>query len=180
MPRFTSVVRSRSAGVPTFAHGLALAVLLGLLATFPATAAEEAPSSQTIAIHDVRSGDGPCDFLVERTIEGTVRLQPSIDSAGNLVLAIEPVTLHGMLSNPATGKSVELHLIQPNGVLGFGHDNGTMMVSMALEGHFFRCYDPGRTSLTMALPADGAERVIYEAGQLAADPWSHVCGLLAR
>ena len=73
-------------------------------ATMPiAVDAEAASTPQTITIHDERAGDGPCGFLVERTLDGTVALVPSIDATGNLVLAIEPVTLSGTLINPATG-----------------------------------------------------------------------------
>jgi hypothetical protein len=180
MRTLTSSVHLRSVVVPDHVHAVALLLLMSLLAAFPgATAAAEAQAPQTIAIHDVRSGDGPCGFTVERTIEGTVALLPSIDAAGTLVLAIEPVTLHGMLTNPATGKSVELRWIQPNGLLDFARDGRTMTVRVALDGHFFRGYDTGSTDLTMALPVDGAEPVAYEPGQRAADPWSHVCGLLA-
>jgi hypothetical protein len=118
---------------------LAIPVLIAWTLVAPITvAAQVAPATQTITIHDTRSGDGPCGFLVERTIEGTVAVVPSIDAAGNLVLAIEPVTLHGTLSNPATGKSVDLRWIRPNGVLGFGQDGGTMTVAWLLDGHFFR------------------------------------------
>lgn len=161
-------------------RALALVALTGLLATLPLTAvAQEAPVAQTMTIHDVRSGNGPCGFPVERTIAGTIEIVPSIDSAGNLVLAVEPVTLHGTLSNPASGKSVELRWIRPNGVLGFGHDGRTTTVTWLLDGHFFRGYDNARTDLTMTLPVDGAEQVAFEPGQRSTDPWTHVCGLLA-
>jgi hypothetical protein len=149
-------------------------------ATMPiAVDAEAASAPQTITIHDERSGDGPCGFLVERTLDGTVALVPSIDVAGNLILLIEPVTLHGTLSNPATGKAVELRWVRSNGVVDFGYDGTTTTVALALDGHFFRGYDGGRTDLTMMLPVDGAERLVFEVGQRSADPWSHVCGLLA-
>jgi hypothetical protein len=141
--------------------------------------AEDAAAPQTITIHDERTGDGPCGFMVERTLDGTVALVPSIDATGNLVLAIEPVTLHGTLSNPATGKSVELRWVRSNGVVDFGYDGTTTTVALALDGHFFRGYDGGRTDLTMTLPVDGAERLAFEAGERSADPWSHVCGFLA-
>ena len=158
---------------------LAIPVLIAWTLVAPITvAAQVAPATQTITIHDARSGDGPCGFLVERTLDGTVAVIPSIDAAGNLVLAIEPVTLHGTLSNPATGKSVDLRWIRPNGVLGFGQDGGTMTVAWLLDGHFFRGKDNGRTDLTMSLPVDGAERVAFEPGQQSSDPWTHVCGLL--
>ncbi len=180
MSTFAPVVHSRSVVAPVLVRALTLLALLGLLAALPtAVAAQDAPTTQTITIHDARAGDGPCGFTVERTITGTVALVPSIDEAGNLVLAIEPVKLYGTLTNPATGKSVELRWIRPNGVIGFGQDGGTMTVSMALDGHFFRGYDSGRTNLTMTLPVDGAERLAFEPGQRASDPWSHVCGLLA-
>ena len=149
-------------------------------ATMPiAVDAEAASAPQTITIHDERSGDGPCGFLVERTLDGTVALVPSIDATGNLVLAIEPVTLYGTLTNPATGKSVALRWVRSNGVVDFGSDGTTTTVALALDGHFFRGYPGGRTDLTMTLPVDGAERLAFEAGQRSADPWSHVCGLLA-
>jgi hypothetical protein len=144
-----------------------------------AVEAEDASAPQTITIHDTRSGDGPCGFLVERTLDGTVTLVPNIDAAGNLVLAIEPVTLHGTLSNPATGTSVELRWVRSNGVVDFGYDGTTTTIALALDGHFFRGYDGGRTDLTMTLPVNGAERLAFEAGQRSADPWSHVCGFLA-
>jgi hypothetical protein len=161
-------------------HALALLAATGLLATVPiTTAAPEAPATQTITIHDQRAGDGPCGFLVERTLDGTVALVPTIDVAGNLVLAIEPVMLHGTLTNPATGKSVELRWVSSNGMVDFGHDDETTTVAWALDGHFFRGYPGGRTDLTMTLPLDGAERLAFESGQRSADPWSHVCGLLA-
>jgi hypothetical protein len=161
-------------------HALALLAATGLLATVPVTmAAQEAPARQTITIHEERVGDGPCDFLVERTVDGTVALVPSIDAAGNLVLAIAPVTLHGALTNPATGKSVELRWVRSNGMVDFGHDDETTTVAWALDGHFFRGHEGGRTYLTMTLPLDGGERLAFEAGQHSADPWTHACGLLA-
>jgi len=163
-----------------FSPTVAFLALTGLLAAMPITAAaEEALAGQTMTIQDVRTGDGPCGFTVERSIEGKVEIVPSIDTGGTLVLAIEPVTLHGLLSNPATGKSVELHWIRSNGVLGFGQDGGTTTVAWLLDGYFFRGYDGGRTDLTMALPIDGADIVAFEPGQRSADPWTHVCGLLA-
>jgi hypothetical protein len=169
MSTFTTVVRSAF-----------IVALFGIGAILPAAVkAEEAPAAQTIMIRDTRSGDGPCGFAVERTIEGTVALVPSIDAAGDLVLAIEPVNLHGTLTNPATGKSVELRWIQPNGAIDFGRDGKTTTVALLLDGHFFRGYDIGRTDLTMSLPADGAEHVTFEPGKRYSDPWTHVCGLLA-
>jgi hypothetical protein len=158
---------------------LAIPVLVACTLVAPITvAAQVAPATQTITIHDTRSGDGPCGFLVERTLDGTVAVVPSIDAAGNLVLAIEPVTLHGTLSNPATGKSVELRWVRSNDVVDFGYDAETTTVAWALEGHFFRGYPGGRTDLTMSLPVDGAERLAFESGQRSSDPWTHVCGLL--
>ena len=149
-------------------------------ATMPiAVDAEAASAPQTITIHDERAGDGPCGFLVERTLDGTVALVPSIDATGNLVLAIEPITLYGTLINPATGKSVALDWVRSNGVVDFGYDGTTATVALALDGHFFRGRDGERTDLTMTLPLNGAERLAFEPGQRSADPWSHVCGLLA-
>jgi len=149
-------------------------------ATIPiAVEAEDASAPQTITIHDERAGDGPCGFLVERTLDGTVALVPSIDATGNLVLAIEPATLHGTLTNPATGKTVALRWVRSNGVVDFGYDGTTATVALALDGHFFRGRDGERTDLTMTLPLNGAERLAFEPGQRSADPWSHVCGLLA-
>jgi len=157
MSTIAAVIRSRAVVAPALVPALAFVALTALLAAHPiAVAAAEAPTAQTITIHDARSGDGPCGFVVERTIDGTVALIPSIDAAGNLVLEIEPVTLHGTLTNPATGKSVDLRWVQSNGVTGFGQDSGTMTVTWALDGHFLRGYDRGRTDLTMALPVDGA------------------------
>jgi hypothetical protein len=169
MSTFTAFVRS----------GFVMTVL-GIVATMPlASAAEEAPAAQTIAIHDQRTGDGPCGFAVERAIDGTVQIVPSIDAAGDLVLSIEPVSLSGTLTNPATGKTVDLRWIRSNGVIDFGENGQTTTVALLLDGYFFRGYDSGRTDLTMSLPADGAEQVTFEPGQRATDPWTHVCGLLA-
>ena len=149
-------------------------------ATMPiAVEAEAASVPQAITIHDERAGDGPCGFLVERTLDGTVALVTSIDATGNLVLAIEPVTLYGTLINPATGKSVALDWVRSNGVVDFGYDGKTTTIALALDGHFFRGRDGQRTDLAMTLPVDGAERLAFEPGQRSADPWSHVCGLLA-
>lgn len=159
---------------------LSLFAVTGMLAMLPiSVAAQDAPAGQMVTIQDVRAGDGPCGFMVERTIEGTVAIVPSIDAGGNLVLAMEPITLRGMLTNPATGKSVELRWIRPNGVIGFGQDGGTTTVAWLLDGYFFRGYDNGRNDLTMTLPVDGADIVAFEPGQRSSDPWTHVCGLLA-
>ncbi len=160
---------------------LILTSLVGMLAALPvATLAHSVtPEEQTLTIHDARTGTGPCGFAVQRDVEGTVAVTPSIDDAGNLTLAIEPVDLRGTLVNPANGKSVDLRWITQNGKAGFGADGSTTEVALALTGHFVRGYDAARTDLQMDLPADDAEVLAFEAGVRSTDPWTHICGLLA-
>lgn len=135
---------------------------------------------QTITIQDSRLGTGPCGFAVQRDIEGTVSVTPGIDDVGNLVIMIAPVDLSGTLGNPANGKSVDLRWIKQNGKAQFAADGSTTAVSMSLTGHFLRGYDSARTDLELALPADSAEVITFEAGAVSNDPWTHICGLLAQ
>ena len=162
-------------------RSLILGSLVCVLAALPvATLANSVTQeAQTITIRDSRTGTGPCGFAVQRDIEGTVAVTPSVDDEGNLMLALAPVDLHGTLVNPANGKSVDLRWIRQNGKAGFGADGSTTEVALALTGHFFRGYDGARTDLGMDLPADSAEILAFEAGVRAEDPWTHICGLLA-
>lgn len=153
--------------------------LLSLPSAWPAQAASPATPPQTISIHDTRSGDSPCGFSVERTIEGAVELAPSLDADGNLVLTIAPVSLHGTLTNPANDKAVELNWVQPTGSVSFRDDGQHTIVTWLLNGYFFRGYDDARTDLSMTLPADGAERASFAPGVRSPDPWTHVCAMLA-
>jgi hypothetical protein len=136
------------------------------------------PEGQTITIHDSRTGTGPCGFAVEREILGTMIVTPSIDDAGNLMLAFTPADLHGSLVNPANGKSVALRWIKPNGASLFTADSKTTAVGLALTGHFAGGYETSRTGLQMTMPADSAEVLKFEAGVASEDPWTHICGLL--
>jgi hypothetical protein len=160
---------------------LLLVSLTCVLATLPATTFADpvAQDEQTITIHDSRIGTGPCGFAIQREVKGTVAVTPNIDDAGNLMLAIEPVDLRGIVANPTNGKSVELHWIRQNGKSHFVADGETTVVGFALTGHFFRGYDNARADLEMTLPADNAEVVTFEAGVRSEDPWAHICGLLA-
>ena len=162
-------------------RALILGSLVCMLATVPVATQANAvtPEAQTLTIRDSRTGTGPCGFAIQRDIEGTVAVTPSIDEAGNLMLALAPVDLHGTLANPANGKSVDLRWIRQNGKAGFGADGSTTEVALALTGHFVRGYDDARTDLGMDLPADSAEVLAFEAGVRAEDPWTHICGLLA-
>ncbi|MGH2557581.1 MAG: hypothetical protein ACRDJH_00845 [Thermomicrobiales bacterium] len=114
---------------------------------------------QTIEVNDTRIGDGPCGFPVQRDITGSVEVVPAIDERGNLVLTIDPVTLHGSLTNPANGSSTS--------------------VALALTGRLFRGYDVAPSGLALDLPADGAKRIAFEPGGWSSDPWARVCGLLS-
>jgi hypothetical protein len=138
-----------------------------------------ARDEQTLTIQDSRLGTGPCGFAIQRDIEGTVAITPSVDDAGNLMLTIAPVDLWGSLTNPANGKSVDLNWIRQNGKAHFGADGSSTEVALALTGHFFRGYDNARSDLAMALPADTAEMIAFETGARSEDPWTHICGLLA-
>jgi hypothetical protein len=162
-------------------RSLILASLVCVLAAVPvATLADPVmQEEQTLTIRDSRSGTGPCGFAVQRDIAGTVAVTPSIDDAGNLMLAIEPVDMHGILANPVNGKTVDLRWIRQNGKARVEADGSTMAVGLALTGYFFRGYDDARIDLAMDLPADNAEVVAFEAGVHSEDPWTHICGLLA-
>ena len=162
-------------------RSLILGSLVCLLAAVPVVtlANPVTQEEQTIAIHDSRTGTGPCGFAIQRDIEGTVAVTPSIDDAGNLMLALAPVDLHGTLANPANGKSVDLRWIKQNGKTHVEADGSTMEVGLALTAHFARGYDDASTALGMDLPADSAEVLAFEAGVRAEDPWTHICGLLA-
>jgi hypothetical protein len=162
-------------------RSLILGSLVCVLAALPvATLAHSVTQEeQVITIRDSRTGTGPCGFAIQRDIEGTVAVTPSIDDAGNLMLALAPVDLHGTLANPANGKSVDLRWIRQNGKAHFEADGETTAVGLALTGHFVRGYDNARTDLGMDLPADSAEILAFEAGGRAKDPWTHICGLLA-
>lgn len=162
-------------------RSLILGSLVCVLAAVPVTTVANpvTQEEQTIAIHDSRTGTGPCGFAIQRDIAGTVAVTPSIDDAGNLMLALAPVDLHGILANPANGKSVDLRWIRQNGKTHVEADGSTMAVGLALTGYFVRGYDDARTDLEMDLPADSAEILAFEAGGRAEDPWTHICGLLA-
>jgi hypothetical protein len=153
--------------------------MCALAAPPAATLANSVAQEQSITIHDSRTGTGPCGFTIQRDVKGTVTVTPSIDDAGNLMLAIEPVDLRGTLVNPANGKSVDLRWIRQNGKAHFVADGETTAVGLALTGHFFRGYDNARADLGMDLPADSAEVLAFETGGRSADPWTHICGLLA-
>jgi hypothetical protein len=86
---YGSVEASRSAASVLLAAGTApswddtsgYGSLEASRATMPIAVDAEAASApqapQTITIHDTRSGDGPCGFLVERTLDGTVASSPA-------------------------------------------------------------------------------------------------------
>jgi hypothetical protein len=162
-------------------RSLILGSLVCVLAAVPVATLAHAVTQeeQTITIQDSRTGTGPCGFAIQRDIEGTVAVTPSIDEAGTLMLALAPVDLHGTLANPANGKSVDLRWIRQNGKTHVEADGATMAVGLALTAHFARGYDNASTALGMDLPADNAEVLAFEAGVRAEDPWTHICGLLA-
>lgn len=159
---------------------LLLAGLVALSAAVPVAAAPEDAATQTINVEDSRTGTGPCGFAVQRDMWGTIKITPTVDDAGNLVMSVARVSLRGALSNPANGKSVDLRWVDQNGVMGFAVDGSTTSVAIALTGTFLRGYDDiGDTALSMDLPADGVETLTFAVGEPSGDPWAHVCGLLA-
>jgi hypothetical protein len=136
-------------------------------------------TAQTIEVADSRTGDGPCGFPVQRDIAGSVEVVPTIDASGNLVLTVDPVSLHGSLTNPANGKSVELKWVEQNSDAVLAANGTDATVSLALTGRIFRGYDVAPSAVALNLPADGAELVEFEPGGRSQDAWAHVCGLLA-
>jgi hypothetical protein len=165
---------------------LLVALAAGLAGLWAATAAADHvrpvrdPAAQTLAIHDTRTGTGPCGFAVRRDLAGSVSVIPRVDAAGNLVLAVEAASLRGTLTNPATGRTLDLGRVAQSGAAGFASTGGGETLTLALAGEIARAAGDGaRTGLAMELPGDGAGRVAYVAGARADDPWSHACGLLA-
>ncbi len=159
---------------------LLLVGLVALSTAVPVAAAQENAATQTINVEDSRTGTGPCGFAVQRDMHGTVKITPTVDDAGNLVMSVDRVSLRGTLSNPANGKSVELRWVDQNGIVGFAVDGSTTSVAIALTGRFLRDYDDmGDAALGMNLPSNGAETLTFAAGEPSRDPWAHVCGLLA-
>jgi hypothetical protein len=134
---------------------------------------------QRVAVTDSRTGDAPCGFAVQRDLAGSVHITPTIDDAGNLVLAIDEINLQGTLTNPANGASVTIMWVHQNGALSVVADGHGTDLLLGLEGMLFRGYDTARAELAMSLPGDGGSLVSFSPDDHADDPWAHVCGLLA-
>lgn len=160
---------------------LFLTSLVCMLGTVPAAAVADraAQDKQSITVRDSRTGTGPCGFAVRRDIAGTVAVTPSLDDAGNLALAIAPVTLRGSLVNPANGKSVELKWVKQNGKARFEADGSTTAITLALTGHVFPGYDDARIDLSMSLPVEGTASFAFQPDERAEETWVRVCELLA-
>ena len=157
-----------------------LAGLAALMTALPAAAAPDGSAAQTVAVDDSRTGTGPCGFTVQRDLHGTVEISPSVDAAGNLVMAIDRVNLRGELTNLANGKTVDLWLMDQSVTVGLAGNGSPSSIELPLTGRYLRKYDdPGNGLLTMDMPADGASLLPFVAGKPASDPWTHVCGLLA-
>ncbi len=156
----------------------ALLALASGMATATATDAEPL-EPQTIHITDTGTGDGPCGFEIQHDLDGEFKVTPVIDDSGALVLSIQPLSLHGTLTNPANGASVELKWVCQNGMVSFDFNGSSTDVSLPLIGHLMRGYDTADSKVEMNLPANGVEPLTFEPGQHSPDPWAHVCGLLS-
>jgi hypothetical protein len=156
-----------------------LVALIGLAIAVPAAAQPDPEVGQTMAIADVRTGDGPCGFAVKRTVNGQIAVTPSLDQTGHMVLEVTRVNLHGSLTNPDNGKMVEIKWVNTNGSVGLETTQSATRIALSLTGHLFRGYDMSPSALDMSLPADGAALIDFEPGGPATEPWAHVCGMLS-
>lgn len=165
----------------TRAHVLLLAGLIALAAALPVAAAQKGDGAavQTLTIRDTRTGTGPCGFAVQRDIDGTVAVIPSLDDAGILRLAIERVDLRGRFVNPANGKSVALSQVKRNGQISLGVDGSTTALDLALIGHVFSGYEDARIELAMGQPVGAAPGFSLAREKGAAETWDRVCKLLS-
>ncbi|MDP9473622.1 MAG: hypothetical protein M3Q71_23670 [Chloroflexota bacterium] len=161
------------------AYSLLLVGLVALLATLPAAAAQKdgGPAVQTLTIRDTRTGTGPCGFAVQRDIDGTVAVTPSLDDAGILTLAIDQIDLRGHFVNPANGKSVVLTQVKRNGHVSLDTDGSTTAVALALTGHVFPGYDDSRIDLALGQPGGGVG-FAFAPEEHAEETWGRVCELL--
>ncbi|MDP9358258.1 MAG: hypothetical protein M3Q71_11555 [Chloroflexota bacterium] len=161
------------------ARSLLLVGLAALLAALPAAAAPQAPKAQNLTVADSRTGTGPCGFAVQRDINGTVAVTPSLDDAGILMLVIDRVDLRGRFVNPANGKSVALTQVKRNGKVSLGADGATTAVALALTGHVFPGYEDARIELALGQSVAGAADFAFAPDEHAEETWGRVCELLS-
>ena len=140
---------------------------------------EELTEPAVIPLQHSQSGTGPCGFTIQRDLEGTVSVTPSMDDEGNLVLKIEDVQLHGTITNPANDRVVEIRWARQHGTVGFDYGEGSANVVLGLRGSLNRGYDSGNTELTLDLPSDLAETIPFVPQGNNREAWSHVCAFLS-
>ncbi len=159
---------------------LSILLLSGLFLAVPNWAATaQTTESIVIPVKDSRSGDGPCGFTIHRDLEGSVSITPSLDDDGNLVLTVEDVDLHGVLSNPDNGQSVEIQWVQQNGSFGFDSNGSSTNIHLQLTGTVNRGYDTADSELALHLPLDGAETTTFVPEGRNIETWAHVCATLS-
>lgn len=167
----------RRASVPLAVCSLLLA--LGAIVT-PVSATQDPTEPTVIPVQHSQSGTGPCGFTIEREVEGTLSVTPSLDGEGNLVLMIEDVELHGTITNPANDRVVEIRWVRQQGSVGFEYHGSSSSVLLQLVGSVDRGYDTANAELTMDLPSDVAETIPFVPQGPNREAWAHVCGFLSE
>lgn len=128
----------------------------GPVALSSALAPEHVDDATVIQVQHSQSGDGPCGFSIQRDLEGTVRVTPSLDGQGNLVLMIDDVQLSGTLTNLENNRVVEIRWVRQDGLVGSQFNGSATTIMLQLVGSVNRGYDPADSTITMDLPLDGA------------------------
>ena len=141
---------------------------------------EELTEPVAVPIQHSQSGTGPCGFTIQRDLEGTVSVTPSMDDEGNLVLKIENVQLRGTLTNPENDRVVEIRWTRQGGTVGFEYGEGSANVVLGLKGSLNRGYDSGNTELSLDLPSDLAETIPFVPQGNNREAWAHVCAFLSE
>ncbi|HEV2121875.1 MAG TPA: hypothetical protein VGW38_03750 [Chloroflexota bacterium] len=152
---------------------------LGAIIT-PVSAAQDAAEPTVIPVQHSQSGTGPCGFTIQRDLEGTVSVTPTLDGQGNLVLMIEDVDLTGTITNPENSRVVEIQWVRQGGMVGFQFEGGTSNVLLELVGTLNRGYDTADTELTMDLPSDVAETIPFVPQERNEEAWAEVCSFLSE
>lgn len=139
---------------------------------------EHIDEATVIQVQHSQSGDGPCGFSIQRDLEGTVRVTPSLDDQGNLVLMIDDVQLSGTLTNLENNQVVEIRWVRQDGSVGSEFNGSATTIMLQLVGSVNRGYDSADSTITMDLPLDGAETISFVTDGQNAKAWAHVCALL--
>jgi hypothetical protein len=126
---------------------------------------------------------GPCAYAIQGHSTGTVKSTEFVDSAGNLIRAID-VFPTARVTFSANGKSIST--VTPSvGHATFNADGSATVAITGLSGHLItgggppQAADVGRIVFYFSSPDDLDPDLIFQAGQFNDGPFPQLCEVLA-